>query len=273
MPQRDDPEPSRSGQSGDDFQKIDGIGPTRAERLRNAGILTYNDLARHSPKEIAAKTGISAELIAKENWIRQARALAGPPPEASVRRQHQSTFHLEFLLDSGNRVRRTKISHHQTPASDDWPEWDAEKLLAFMRTHIPLPPASTSADAAGPEAAEPQVSEQTPRSVPAGPVSRPSPSAPAPERPLSWSLSVEELAPVRGDQRSYTRGPGEPSSARLTVRIDPAGTLSHDTFDYSATIEARTWGATIARPWGPRKGPSGSVTLRVMQNPVYLPVI
>jgi hypothetical protein len=123
-----------------------------------------------------------------------------------------------------------------------------------MGTHIPLPAASTSADAATPEAAEPQVSERAPRSVPARPVSRPSPSAPAPERPLSWSLRVEELAPVRGDQRSYTREPGEPSSARLTMRIDPASTLSHDTFDYSATITARTWGGHDRSSLGTERG-------------------
>jgi hypothetical protein len=252
MTQRGDPASNNTGQPSDDFQKIDGIGPTRAERLRNAGILTYNDLARRSPKEIAAKTGISAELIAKENWIRQARELAGPPPEASVPQQHYVTFHVEFLVDSDNRVQHTKVSHHQTSATEDWSWWDQEKLLTFMRTHIPLQAASTSADAAAPEAAEPRVPEQAPESAPAGPAMRPPPTAR--ERPPSWSLTFEELAPVRGDQPSHTQRPNEPSSARLTMRINPLGTPSHDTFDYSAKIAARTLGGHGRAPLGTKEG-------------------
>jgi len=259
MSQRDDPKPSSTAQSGDDFQKIARIGRTRAERLRNAGILTYDDLARHSPEEIAAVTGISAELIAREDWIGQARKLAGSPPEASVPRQRRLTFHLEFLVESDNGVRHTKVSHHQTNTSDDWPGWDEEKLLTFLRARLPLTAASAPTDAPGPEPVQsqtPDQARQTPdqetpdqetpdqasASVPAGPASRPSPSAPAPERPPSWSLSIEELAPVHGDQRSYTRGPSEPNSVRLTMRINPAVTLSNDTFDYSVTIAARTFG-------------------------------
>jgi hypothetical protein len=252
MPQRDDPKPSSTGQSGDDFQKIARIGRTRAERLRNAGILTYNDLARRSPEEIAAETGISAELIARENWTGQARELAGPLSEVSVPRQHQSTFHVDFLLESDNRVRRTKVRHHQTDASDTWPGWDEEKLLSFLRDHIPLPAAATPAEPPGPEPAPVQAPDQEPVSVPAAPTSRPTPRAP--ERPPSWSLSIDELVSIREGQRNYIRGPGEPNSVRLTMRISPAGKLSHDTFDFSATIAARTFGGRERSSLGTTQG-------------------
>jgi hypothetical protein len=242
MSQGDDPRPSRTGESGDDFQKIAHIGRTRAERLRKAGIFTYDNLARRSPEEIASATGISAELIARENWIGQARELAGPPPEESAPRPHHLTFHVDVLVEPDNRVRQTKVRHHQTNASDDWPGWDEEKLLSFLRAHVPLPAASAPADASGPEPAHPQAPDQAPASAPAEPTSPPAPSAPARQRPPAWSLSIEELAPVHGDQRRYARGPSEPVSARLTMRINPAGTLSHDTFDYSARITARTFG-------------------------------
>jgi hypothetical protein len=254
MSQRDDPKPSRTGQPGDDFQKIAGIGAGFAQRLWNAGILTYDDLARRSPEEIAAVTGISADRIANQNWTGQARELAGPPPEASVPRQHHVTFHVEVLVESDNRVRHTKVRHHQTNASDDWPGWDEEKLLSFLRARIPLAAGSAPADAPGPEPAHPQTPDQAPPSVPAGPTSRPSPSAPSLERPRSWSLSIEELAPVHGDQRSYTRGPSEPNSVRLIMRINPVGTPSHDTFDYSATIAARTFGGRDRSLLGSAKG-------------------
>jgi helix-hairpin-helix protein len=240
MPQRDDPKPSHEGRAGDDLQKIAGIGSTLAQRLWNAGILTYDDLARRNPKEIAAAAGISAERIASQNWTGQARELAGAPPEASVPRQHYATFHVEFLLESDDRVRRTKVHHHQTDARDAWAGWDEEKLLAFLRARVPLPAAGTPADAPVPESAGTQTTDQAAASVPAEPTSQPPPSRR--ERPPSWSLSIEELAAVRGDQRSYSWGPGEPNSVRLTMRINPAGPLSHDTFDYSATIEARALG-------------------------------
>ena len=244
MPQSDDRKPSRTGQPGDDFQKITGIGSALAQRLWNAGILTYDDLARRDPKEIAAAAGISAERIASQNWTGQARELAGLPSEASESRQHYATFHVEFLLESDNRVRRTKVRHHQTDAREAWAGWDEERLLTFLRARIPLLAAETPADAPGPEPAHVQAPDQAPdeeqASAPARPTSRP--SSPAPERPPSWSLSIEELAPIRGDRRSYARGPGEPNSARLTMRINPARPLSHDTFDYSATIAARTFG-------------------------------
>jgi Helix-hairpin-helix domain len=240
MPQSDDPKPGRTGQPGDDFQKITGIGSALAQRLWNAGILTYDDLARRNPTEIAAVAGISAERIASQNWTGQARELAGPAPEASDSRQHYATFHVEFLLESDNRVRRTKVRHHQTDAREAWAGWDEERLLTFLRARIPLPAAETSADAPGPEPAHVKAPDQAPASAQAGPTSRP--SSPAPERPPSWSLSIEELAPVHDNQRSYARGPGEPNSARLTMRLNPARPLSHDTFDYSATIAARTFG-------------------------------
>ena len=251
MPQRDDPEPSHTGQPSDDFQKITGIGSTLAQRLWNAGIRTYDDLARRNPKELAAGTGISAERIASQNWTGQARELAGPAPEASDSRQHYATFHVEFLLESDNRVRRTKVHHHQTDAREAWAGWDEERLLDFLRARIPLPAAETPA-APGPEPPHVQMPDRAPASAPAKPASQPSPSAP--ERPPSWYLSIEELAPIRGDQRSYTREPGEPNSARLTMRLNPAHPLSQDAFDYSATIAARTFGGHDRLPLGTVQG-------------------
>src|SRR5258706_10494244 len=64
----------------DDFKLINGIGPGVAQRLYNADILTFAQLADLSLGEIASLVadlaGLSAERIAKQDWSGQARDLA-----------------------------------------------------------------------------------------------------------------------------------------------------------------------------------------------------
>ena len=155
MTQRGDPKSSSAGRPGDDFRKIDGIGRRFEQRLWDAGIFTYRDLAQRTQEEIAAvlapMAGISPERIAS-----QARELAGSPPEAPVPRQHYAAFHVEFLLESDNSVRRTKVHQHQTDARDAWPGWDEERLLSFLRDRIPLPAAPAPADTPAAEPAQGQ---------------------------------------------------------------------------------------------------------------------
>ena len=271
MTQRGDPKSSSTGRPGDDFRKIDGIGRKFEQRLWYAGIFTYSDLARRTPEEIAAvlapMAGISPERIAS-----QARELAGSPPEASFPRQHYAAFHIECLLESDNSVRRTKVHQHQTDARAAWSGWDGERLLSFLRDRILLAAAATPVDTPGVEPTEAQtyepaqteITDQEPASVepaPAGQV-----SAPALDWLPSWSLSIEELAPIRDGQPSYTLSPNEPSSVRLTMRINPTGTPIHDTFDFSATIAARRFAGHDRSPLGTTHG-----TVRV-SNPVSVEV-
>jgi hypothetical protein len=259
MTQRGDPEPGGAGPPGDDFRKIGGVGRRFEQRLWDAGIFTYDDLARRTPEEIAAvlapMAGVSPERIAS-----QARELAGSPPGASVPRQHYAAFHVEFLLESDNSVRRTKIHQHQTDARDAWSGWDEERLLSFLRDRIPLSAVATPADAPGAEPAQAQtdepaqaeITDQEPASAepaPAGHV-----SAPAPGRLPSWSLSIEELAPIRDGQRSNVLNSSESTSVRLTMRINPAGPPIHDTFDFSATITARRFAGHDRSPLGTTHG-------------------
>jgi hypothetical protein len=201
--QSGDPRSSSTGPSGDDFRKIDGIGRILERRLWDAGILTYSDLGQRTPEEIAAilpsTAGISAERIAS-----QARGLAEHPPEASVPRQHYAAFYIEFLLESDNSVRGTRVHHHQTDVREAWAGWDEEKLLAFLRDRIPLSAAATPGAAIPPGNAEPASAGQSP--------------APAPGWLPSWSLTIEELAPIRDGQPSHTLPSGEPRSVRLTMR-------------------------------------------------------
>ena len=53
--------------------EIKGIGSKRAEELEGAGVKTVSDLAKHSPKHLAEKTGIPIEQIT--NWIIEANKL------------------------------------------------------------------------------------------------------------------------------------------------------------------------------------------------------
>ena len=251
MTQPGDPKSSSTGRPGDDFRKIDGVGRRFEQRLWDAGIFTYRDLAQRTPEEIAAvlapMAGISPERIAS-----QARELAGSPPEAPVPRQHYAAFHVEFLLESDNSVRRTKVHQHQTDARDAWPGWDEERLLSFLRERIPLPAAPAPADAPAAEPAHAQTGDQEPAD--AGPAPASQPSAPVPDRLPSLSLSIEELAPIRDGQRSSVLSPNEPLSVRLTMRLDPIDTPIHDTFDFSATIVARRFAGHDRFPLGTTHG-------------------
>jgi hypothetical protein len=267
--QSGDPQSSSTGPSGDDFRKIGGIGRTLERRLWDAGILTYSDLGQRTPEEIAAilpsTAGISAERIASQDWTGQARELAEHPPEASVPRQHYAAFYFEFLLESDNSVRGTRVHHHQTDAREAWAGWDEEKLLAFLRDRIPLsaaatPGAAIPADAPAPEPvqaqrgepAQTQAKDQGPGN--AEPASAGQSPAPAPGWLPSWSLTIEELAPIRDGQPSHTLPSGEPRSVRLTMRINPAGTPIDDSFDFSATIAARRFGGHDRLPLGTTHG-------------------
>jgi hypothetical protein len=252
MTQRGDPK-SGVARSGDDFRKIDGIGRVFEQRLWDAEIFTYNDLARRTPEEISATLAPMAG-ISPERIVSQARSLADLPPQASGLRQHYAAFHVEFLLESDNSIRRTKVHQHQTDARDAWPGWDEERLLSFLRDRIPVPAASKPG-ASGLELAHMETPDQelaSARPTPMGPIGQL--STPVPGRSPFWSLSIEELAPFRDGQRSYILSPNEPSSVRLTMRINQTDTPIHDTFDFSATIVARRFGGHDRSPLGATHG-------------------
>src|SRR5258706_4517817 len=138
----------------DDFKRIRGIGPNIAQRLYMAGIPTFDQLAARSPAALAELVGdiagMSADLIAKKDWIGQARTLAAErhpayedildhEPAAALAedttpaaRQHYATFTVELLLDEVNDVRRTRATHIQGGAEDAWAGWQAERLVDFF---------------------------------------------------------------------------------------------------------------------------------------------
>jgi len=62
---------------GDDLERIRGIGPVFAARLRQAGITTFAQLAAADPEELAAIVNLPAERVVEDDWIGQARKLRG----------------------------------------------------------------------------------------------------------------------------------------------------------------------------------------------------
>jgi predicted flap endonuclease-1-like 5' DNA nuclease len=60
----------------DNLLDIKGIGPTFVNRLNDLGITSFAQLAEENPQDLAEKMGgrITAERIAREDWIGQAKA-------------------------------------------------------------------------------------------------------------------------------------------------------------------------------------------------------
>lgn len=134
--------------AADDLSLIRGIGPAFEGRLHKAGLHTYNQLAAFSPAKLAARiNGLSANQIARQDWIGQARKLASKNtrPEAHKKEtatpptcQHYENFTIEFLLDEKKEARRTRVVHVQSGDADTWAGWEALQLMDFLARHAGL---------------------------------------------------------------------------------------------------------------------------------------
>lgn len=69
---------------GDGLRAIKGIGAVMAERLAAGGVTSVTQVAAWSADDVAAvaaRLGIKAERITREDWVGQAKALDGQPPK------------------------------------------------------------------------------------------------------------------------------------------------------------------------------------------------
>ncbi len=68
----------------DSLEEIHGIGPIFAERLNEAGIYTFDELAGLTPTEIQEMIGAERwQELAPEDWIREAASLSKLSPAQS----------------------------------------------------------------------------------------------------------------------------------------------------------------------------------------------
>jgi predicted flap endonuclease-1-like 5' DNA nuclease len=239
---RDPRQSNAAGQTGDDFQKIAGIGQAIERRLHDAGILTYQDLAARSPEQIAASltdvAGLSSARIASQDWAGQAGRLAGPSasPLPSEPDQTYASFHIELLLDVDGSVRRTKVHHLQSGQDEAWPGWDEGRLITLLSGHIPLLAPRQPAQAPGPPSSATPTTDQQEAPAPSGSEME---TAKLPVSLPSAFLRIENLGLSREGQRSHHYAPGEPTTIGFTLRVTQASSQAA-TFDFTADVTARS---------------------------------
>jgi len=270
VPPRDPRTSTPAVRAGDDFQQIQGIGAAIDRRLHGAGILTYTDLAALTPEQIADSlsgvAGLSPARIVSQDWVGQAGRLAGsaaPPPPSELPApplpsepdQRYASFHVEFLLDVDDSVRRTKVHHHQSGTDEAWAGWDEDRLLALLRDHIPHTDARQPAEpadvpsSAAPSAAEPETAVPSETQLDGATAAGDQPDGAVPpgdqaetiDLPMglpSSSLRVDYLGLTRGGEKSRTWAPGEPTSIGFTLQVSHIGTRDAAALDFTANVTA-----------------------------------
>ena len=230
MRESNHPEPGPPRPTADDLQKITGIGPSLARRLGEAGVNSYRELASLTPEQItellADAVGISPERVASQDWAGQARRLAGSAPGDAKGHQRYATFHVELLIDTDDKIRRTKVRHFQTDTEDNWPGWDGRQLITLIRGKAGLDP--------GP---------------PRAPEAKPPPASP---------IHLDELGPAEKGTRGTFRHPGQPTAARMTLRVSPIRGVDTGAVDFTADVAARTVGSHDRHPIA---ATSGTITI------------
>ena len=220
----------------DDLKRISGIGPAAARRLERAGIRSYADLATSTPEELGAKlagvAGHSTGRIAAEDWIGQARRLAGELPAA----QQSASFDVEFLVAVSDAVRCTKVRDNQTGADASWPGWDFDRLVAFLRARVPVADAEASASAIPSEQDEPEARRR--ELAAEAPPATASLDAAKAESASPALIRISNLTSGRSRASARAATPEEPTAVGLELIPDPVAARA-PTLDYSAAITAR----------------------------------
>jgi hypothetical protein len=223
-----DPEAGPPQPAADDMQKIAGIGPALATRLAEAGVITYRDLASFTQERLAAVVHVSPQRIASQDWIGQARRLAGDAPIDPEGHQTYATFHIELLIDADNTVRRTKARHYQTDAEDSWPGWDEQHLIAVIRSKAAL-------DAPALQPPEPRAPALQP-AEPQAPALQPA----EPQAPEASPIHVDGPGPAEEGTRGAFKLAGQPTAVRMALQVAPFDRVEAGAVDFVAGVAARS---------------------------------
>ncbi len=262
--------PSGSGitipPGADDFTRIRGINPKIANRLFEVGILTFAKLAAMTPNEIVARigatSGVSAESIAKKDWVGQARELASQTESAdettAVDSQHRADFAVKLQLNADNTVNQTHVMHMQSGGEEIWDGWIAERLTNFFVQRADLSLAEPEVKAAAIVEAAPQaVATNMPPQAAAGLVAT---------AELKGRARLQNLVavPAHSSQPSITLSSGQPFDLRLLLDLSEVKAPKDERLNYTATVYAKGLDAQRNQTVGETEGtanPAEQVTL------------
>lgn len=126
----------------DDLKKIDGIGAATEVKLYDLGIVTYEQVATLSRKDIAEIVenlpGISLKRIKADGWQVQAKELAAQK-NSSENGSHYAIFTVQLLLTKQNEVARTIIVNaKEDNRKTSWRGWDEARLINVLREDVRL---------------------------------------------------------------------------------------------------------------------------------------
>jgi Helix-hairpin-helix domain len=218
----------------DDLKLIDGIGPAIERHLYNAGILTFAQIADLSPEELAALlhayAGLSAQQIAKRDWIGQARQRAStatlgesrPAASKPASTPGQVTFKVQLRVDGNNNVRGTHVTYVQDGSEEKWAGWNESKLVDFFVRHAALHLPAAEPVEADAVAAEP-------------------PNSAAPIAKIGGMLRLNELVSIDSNagDRSWLPQHGQPFVMRLALDLGKVIAPCNTALGYRTTIYAR----------------------------------
>ncbi len=259
--------PSSSGATippgADDLTRIRGISPKIANRLYEAGIRTFAKMATMSPEEIVARigrhSGVSAESIAKKDWIGQARELASRMEQtaetsAAADSQHRADFAVKLQLNADNTVGQTHVMHMQSGGEEIWDGWAEERLINFFAQRANL-------SLAAPEAKAAPIIEAAPQAVA---TETPPPAA----IELKGRVRLQDLVavPARSSQPSRSLRSSQPFDVRLLLDLSEIKSPEDAPLNYTATIYAKGLGPQRSQTVGEMQGtakPAEKVTLKL----------
>ena len=254
MPINDPSGPGATTPPGaDDLTRIRGISSKTANRLYEAGILTFAKLANMSPDEIFARigalSGVSVESVTKRNWIGQAREMASqmeqPAETSAADGQLRADFAVKLQLNADNTVSQTHVMHMQSGGEAIWDGLIGERLIDFFAQRANL-------SLAGPEAKAPAVIEVAPLSMktkeateaPAEVATNTTTKArpPAGAAELKGQARLRDLAPVQaqGAHPSRSLSSGQPFDVRLLLDLSDIEPSQDAPLGYKAAIYAKS---------------------------------
>lgn len=231
-----------------------------------------SDLAGLSVERIAKQdwNGQARDFAAKFSTIESQRNVVAKPI-----RQHYATFTVELLLDESNEVRRSHVVHIQQGSEDTWGGWDDERLVDFFVQHAALrtaqieEPSIATNDAlvAAVDAHDGEELTQVIEAIHTIPQQElievgldKAESATAQSETgagrvettradslpgfIGGVLRMSDLTAIANKPmlpRSFLRG-GEPFNVRLTLDLTEVAAPSAETFEYQASIYAKSIG-------------------------------